>query len=107
MSVSGIVSDDSPIFMNRPVTETGGIITGGDRNDGYNWIGALADGESFDSMNPEEQAKVMEDIGVALNDDGAITAADGMRIYGRNFTAAELAFLIAASNEVPTGEGAG
>ena len=29
MSVSGIVSDDSPIFMNRPVTETGGIITGG------------------------------------------------------------------------------
>src|SRR5262245_25800321 len=29
MSVSGMVLDDSPIFMNRLVTETGGIITGG------------------------------------------------------------------------------
>jgi len=29
ISVSGIVSDERPIFMNRPVTEIGGIITGG------------------------------------------------------------------------------
>ena len=29
MSISDMVSDEMPIFMNRPVTEMGGIITGG------------------------------------------------------------------------------
>src|ERR1044072_1879520 len=29
MSVSGMVFDDTPIFMKRPVVDTGGIITGG------------------------------------------------------------------------------
>lgn len=76
------------------------IITGGDRNGAYNWQTALANGESFESMNDEERAKVMEDIGVALKDDGKITEADG-------YTTAEVDFLIETEEKVRHGEGAG
>ena len=78
-----------------------GAITDGSRNAAYDWRGALASGESFESMNDEERAKVMEDIGAALDDDGKITASDG------NYTAAEVAFLVATAEEVRQGEGAG
>lgn len=75
-------------------------ITGGDRNGAYNWQAALANGESFESMNDEERAKVMEDIGVALKDDGQITTADG-------YTTAQVDFLIETEEKVRHGEGAG
>ena len=78
-----------------------GAITSGDRDAAYNWRQALRDGESFESMNDEERAAVMEDIGTALKDDGKITASDG------NYTAKELAFLLATADEVRAGEGAG
>jgi hypothetical protein len=61
----------------------------------------LRNGESFESMNDEERAKVMEDIGAALKDDGMITASDG------KYTPAELAFLLATAEEIRSGEGAG
>lgn len=76
------------------------VITGGDRNGAYNWENALANGESFESMNDEERAAVMEDIGVALKDDGKITEADG-------YTAAQVDFLIETEEKVRDGEGAG
>jgi len=76
------------------------IITGGDRNGAYNWESALANGESFESMNDEERAHVMEDIGVALQNDGKITEADG-------YTTAEVDFLIETEEKVRHGEGAG
>jgi hypothetical protein len=76
-------------------------ITEGDRGEAYDWREALRNGESFESMNDEERAQVMEDIGRALQDDGAITAGDG------NDTRAELAFLLAVADEIQTGEGAG
>jgi hypothetical protein len=75
-------------------------ITGGDRNGAYDWQAALADGESFESMNDEERAHVMEDIGIALKDDGKITEADG-------YTTAEVDFLIDTEEKVRQGEGAG
>jgi hypothetical protein len=75
-------------------------ITDGDRNAAYNWREALRNGETFESMNDEERAKVMEDIGVAKADDGRITTADG-------FTAAEVAFLNDTADKIRHGEGAG
>jgi hypothetical protein len=75
-------------------------ITSGDRDAAYNWQKALADGESFESMNDEERAHVMEDIGVALKNDGKITTADG-------YTDAEVAFLNDTAEKVRNGEGAG
>ena len=60
----------------------------------YNWQAALANGESFESMNDEERAKVMEDIGVALKDDGQITTADG-------YTTAQVDFLSRDRREGP------
>ena len=75
-------------------------ITGGDRNGAYNWEAALANGESFESMNDEERAAVMEDIGVAMKNDGQITEADG-------YTAAQVDFLIETEEKVRHGEGAG
>jgi hypothetical protein len=37
-----------------------------DRNAAYDWRAALANGESFETMNDEQRAKLTEDIGVAL-----------------------------------------
>jgi len=78
-----------------------GSITGGSRNAAYDWRKALANGESFESMNDEERAAVMEDIGAALLNDGKITASDG------SYTKAELDFLLAVADEIKSGEGAG
>ena len=38
----------------------------GDRNVAYDWRKGLQERESFESMNDEQRAKVMEDIGVAI-----------------------------------------
>jgi hypothetical protein len=85
----------------------GGIFDG-DRNAAYNWQEALRNGESFESMNDEERAKVMEDIGAALAKDGRITAADGTNsVENRNYSAEELDFLLAVADEIRSGEGAG
>jgi hypothetical protein len=78
-----------------------GAITDGSRDAAYNWREALRNGESFESMNDEERAKVMEDIGAALKNDGVITKSDG------GYSDKELAFLLAVADEVRAGEGAG
>ena len=100
------------------LAQLGSIISIGDRNEAYDWRKALASGETFESMNAEEQAKVMEDIGVALQGDAMITAIDG-KLYvasgksyisafdNQNYTAAEIAFLTTVANEVMLGQGAG
>lgn len=77
----------------------------GDRDDAYDWRGALGDGQTFETMNEEQRAKAMEDIGGALHDDGAITAADGGATTG--YTPEELAFLQDVWGKVRRGEGAG
>ncbi len=76
-------------------------LTTGDIGNAYNWRKALSNGESFESMNDEERAHVMEDIGAALKNDGMITAADG------GYTQKELDFLLAVADEIRSGEGAG
>lgn len=79
-----------------------GAITDGDRDAAYDWREALRNGESFESMNDEERAKVMEDIGAALKNDGKITKTDG-----GGYSDKELAFLLAVAEEIRAGEGAG
>jgi hypothetical protein len=79
-------------------------LTGGSWTDAYDWRKALANGESFETMNDEERAHVMEDIGLALQNDGQITAADGS--YAP-YTPAELAFLQQTEAKIRAGEGAG
>jgi hypothetical protein len=78
-----------------------GAITDGSRDAAYDWREALRNGESFESMNDEERAKVMEDIGAALKNDGVITKSDG------GYSDKELAFLLAVAEEIQAGEGAG
>lgn len=78
--------------------------TMGSRNEAYDWRRALGNGESFTTMNPEEQAEVMSAIGQALANDGMITAADGGRTP---YTPAELAFLREVADRIKNGEWAG
>jgi hypothetical protein len=78
--------------------------TAGDWNQAYVWRRALSHGESFTTMNAEEQAEVMSAIGQALANDGMITAADG---GAAPYTPAELAFLNEAAAKIKNGEWAG
>jgi hypothetical protein len=82
-----------------------GSLTQGAIAAAYNWRQALSNGESFESMNDEERAAVMEAIGAALKNDGQITAADGGAI--KPYTPAEVAFLRDVAEEIQSGEGAG
>jgi hypothetical protein len=79
-------------------------LTTGDWTNAYDWRKALSNGESFETMNDEERAHVMEDIGKALENDGMITASDGDHTP---YTPAELAFLQEVAREIKLGEGAG
>jgi hypothetical protein len=84
--------------------------TSGDRNGAYEWRSALSHGESFTTMNAEEQAEVMSAIGQALANDGMITAADGVTAAGGGgvpYTPAELAFLREVAAKIKNGEWAG
>jgi hypothetical protein len=87
------------LFANLWATETMG-----NRNEAYDWRRALSQGESFTTMNDEEQAEVMSAIGQALADDGMITAADGGKVP---YSPAELAFLREVAEKIKNGEWAG
>ena len=72
-------------------------------------------GDSFESMNAEEQAKLMEDIGTALKTDGMIKPEDGVRGASTADTSddaaayspAEMAFLRETADKIKFGQGAG
>lgn len=81
------------------------MLRSGDRDDAYDWREALGDDQTFETMNDEQRAKAMEDIGSALSGDGVITASDGGT--GTNYTPEELAFLQDVWDKVRRGEGAG
>jgi hypothetical protein len=90
------------------------MVTDGKRGQAYDWRKALGNGESFESMNDEQRAKVMEDIGIALRNDGQIKAQDGVRGADTTdmsddkpaYTDAELAFLRETAEKLKFGEGA-
>jgi len=83
-------------------------ISTGNRNNAYNWRAALANGETFETMNDEQRAQAMEDVGAALRDDGRITTGDSDVFgFGGNYSRAEVAFLRALSADIKRGEGAG
>ncbi len=45
------------------------VVETGSRNGAYNWRQAVNDGKTFDEMNPEEQASLIESVEVARNND--------------------------------------
>jgi len=81
-------------------------LTTGDRNNAYDWRKALAGGASFETMNAEQQAQVMEDIRIALIDDGRIGANDLNSYSTASYTKAELRFLRSVWRESQQGDGA-
>jgi len=83
-------------------------VSTGNRNNAYNWRTALASGDTFETMNDEERAQVMEDIGAALAGDGKITTSDSdVAGFGTTYSKAEVAFLKSVWKEIKRGEGAG
>jgi len=81
-------------------------LTTGNRSNAYDWRTALASGASFATMNAERQAQVMEDIRIALIDDGRIGANDLNSYWTTPYTKAELKFLRAVWRESQQGDGA-
>jgi hypothetical protein len=77
-------------------------ISGGTRNGAYDWRKAVGEGTPFEKLNPEEQAEVGHDIGMALRNDDKVEAND----WSPPLSAAELAFVRDAWNKFKAGEGA-
>jgi len=75
------------------------LLTTGSLGGAYSWKTALAAGKTFETMNEEERARAMEDIGIALQNGGkGITQSDG-------FTAAQVRFLRSVWRDIQRGEG--
>ena len=66
----------------------------GSRNDAYDWRAGMLEGKSFQELNPEQQATVIEDIAVAMRNGNFDSTL---------FNAQELAYLKAALAEVRAG----
>ncbi|MEM7201937.1 MAG: hypothetical protein AAF628_16845 [Planctomycetota bacterium] len=81
--------------------QLGAMIEEGDRNGAYDYVEAMRAGTSFEDMNPEEQASIAEDIGIALMDDGQVT-----RDEFANLTDDEFDFMMEAWEKIRSGEGA-
>jgi len=84
------------------MAQLGAMISGGSRNGAYNWREAFAGGTRFEDLNPEQQASVGEDIGLALKNDTKVEAGD----WSPPLSAAELAFVQDAWAKFKRGEGA-
>jgi hypothetical protein len=67
----------------------------GSRSGAYDWRGAVAQGKSFEELNPEQQAHLMEDLGMRLLDGNS----------ANDWSAEELSFAISAWRKVKQGEG--
>jgi hypothetical protein len=80
------------------------LLSTGNAANAYNWRAALAAGASFETMNDEQRARLMEDIGRALRGDDKITRADA-DLFGPNFTPAEVRFMRAVWADIRRGEG--
>jgi hypothetical protein len=73
----------------------------GSRNGAYEWREAFSQGRSFEELNPEQQAHLMEDIGVGMMNDGAVQPGD----WTPPLSAAELSYVMSAWEKVRRGEG--
>ncbi len=72
------------------------------RNDAYNWRLGFSQGKSFDELNPEQQAMVIQEIERARDDDGDVTPDD----WDPPLTPEEYAFVLAAWAHFRAGRGA-
>ena len=72
----------------------------------YYWQDELARGKTFETMNPEAQAELINDIALALADD-VIDSNDAAFLTGRNYTEAEVEFMEDVARRLGWGTGAG
>ena len=78
----------------------------GNRDNAYDWRQALADGETFETMNDEQRARAMEDLALALADDGVVSA-DEANYDDATYSDEEVAFLNSMAEKLKVGQGAG
>ena len=92
-------------YMHKAVwSQLVAAVGSGSRNAAYDWVAAAAKGVPFSSLNPEQQAHVIEDITLLLRAGSPIAA--GSVVGGHTLTAAEAAYLQDAWNQVRAGTGA-
>jgi len=90
-----------PDYIHQALTaQWWSMLTTGSISNAYNWQTAFAAGKTFETMNDEERAAVMEAIGLALQNGGKgmITKFDG-------FTGREVDFLRSVWRDIQRGEG--
>ncbi|XXF80252.1 hypothetical protein P2318_11005 [Myxococcaceae bacterium GXIMD 01537] len=89
-------------YMHRALlAQLGAFLRGGSRNGAYAWRPGFASGLSFEGLNPEQQATLMEEIGLALRDHGQVTAS----AWSPPLSPPELRFVLSAWEKLRRGEG--
>jgi hypothetical protein len=91
-------------YLHRALLAQGiAALQSGSRNGAYEWREGFAEGKSFDELNPEQQASLIEDIGKALlNGNGVVEATD----WDKDLSAAEFQYVMDAWARVRQGDGA-
>jgi hypothetical protein len=77
-------------------------LKGGSRNDAYEWRDGYNQGKPFEELNPEQQASLIEGIGLALKNDGMVKPGD----WNPPLNAQQLQYVLRAWELVRRGEGA-
>lgn len=89
-------------YMHRALlAQFGAFLRSGERHGAYQWRREYAAGASFEQLNPEQQATLMEDIGVALRDHGQVVAS----AWKPPLSAPELSYVLSAWERIRCGEG--
>jgi hypothetical protein len=89
-------------YMHRALlAQFGAFLRSGERHGAYVWRKEYAAGASFEQLNPEQQATLMEDIGVALRDHGQVVAS----AWKPPLSPPELRYVLSAWERIRLGEG--
>lgn len=89
-------------YMHRALlAQFGAFLHSGERHGAYQWRKEYAAGAAFEQLNPEQQATLMEDIGVALRDHGQVVAS----AWTPPLSPPELRYVLAAWECIRAGEG--
>jgi hypothetical protein len=91
-------------YLHRALLAQGlAALQGGSRNGAYDWREGFAEGKSFDDLNPEQQASLIEDIGKSLlTGNGVVEAED----WDKDLSPAEFQYVMDAWKRVRQGDGA-
>lgn len=89
-------------YMHRALlAQFGAYLRGGERHGAYAWRPESAAGRAFEELNPEQQATLMEEIGVALRDHGQVVPS----AWKPPLSPPELRYVLTAWECIRRGEG--